>query len=146
MEFKVTIYIETYYRGPAITDNAGEWLIEYITQKGIPVTRNGIIHRDKITENALVLELLTAALETLTKMCSVRVNTGCEHVLHTTQNHWLMQWKKNDWRNAKGKEIKNKAQWQKVSDLMEIHMVSFYSEEHSYRKRMLFDLKKLMER
>lgn len=144
--FEVNIYIETYYKGPAVMDNAGEWLVEYITSKGIPVTRSGIIHKDKTTENALVLELLAAALETLTKMCSVRVNTGCEHVLHTTQNHWIVQWKKNDWRNAKGKEIKNKELWQKVSDLMQLHVVSFCNKEHSYRQCMMLDLVKIMER
>lgn len=146
MEFKVNIYIEVYYTGPAVMDNAGMWLIEYIKSNGTPVTRSGIIKKDKITENALVLELLVAALETLTKLCFVRVNTRCEHVLHTTQNHWLVQWKKNDWRNAKGREIKNKELWQKVSELMELHVVSFCSGEHSYRKRMLFDLVQIMER
>ena len=144
--FNVNVYIETYYRGPAVMDNAGEWLVEYIKSDGTPVTRSGIIHKDKITENALVLELLAVALETLTKLCSVRVNTRCEHVLHTTQNHWIVQWKKNDWRNAKGKEIKNKELWQKVYELMQLHVVSFCSEEHSYRKSMLFDLLQIMER
>lgn len=146
MEFKVNIYIEVYYTGPAVMDNAGMWLIEYIKSNGTPVTRSGIIKKDKTTENALVLELLAAALETLTKLCFVRVNTRCEHVLHTTQNHWLVQWKKNDWRNAKGREIKNKELWQKVSELMELHVVSFCNGEHSYRKRMLFDLVQIMER
>lgn len=92
--FEVNIYIETSIHGPKAKRAAGEWLVEFITSKGEPVTRSGIICREEISENALTLELLRDALSRLTKTCSVRVNTECGHVLNVMQNHWLAQWRK----------------------------------------------------
>ena len=89
--FHVNIYIETSIKGPAVKEAAGEWLVEYVTGTGIPVTRSGIIWRKKTTENALTLELLRNAFSILTKTCCVRVNTQCEHVLNVVNNHWLPQ-------------------------------------------------------
>lgn len=144
-KFKVTIYIETSFHGPAIRQAAGAWLIEYIKSNGDPETRQGIISKDKTTENALALELLKAALEKLTKPCSIRVNTECDHILNVMRNHWLPQWEKNDWRNTKNKPVKNAELWQQCSELMIAHSITFHSGEHSYRKVMQAEIKKELE-
>ena len=141
-KFQVTIFIETSFHGPAIKRAAGAWLIEYIKTNGDPETRQGVIFKDKTTENALALELLKVALERLTKPCQIRVNTECDHILNVMQNHWLPQWEKNDWKNAKGKSVKNVELWQQCQELMLKHSICFSSEKNSYRNVMQADIRK----
>lgn len=143
--FQVTIFIETSLHGPAIRKAAGEWLIEYIKSNGDPETRQEVIAKEKTTENALALELLRDALKRLTKPCSVRVNTECEHILNTMGNHWLPQWEKNGWNNAKGKLVKNAELWQQCQELMMKHSISFSNEENSYRNVMQTEIRKELE-
>lgn len=140
--FHVNIYIETSSRGPAVRKAAGEWIVEFVTSKEVPVTRSGIIYHEKTTEYALALELIKDALSILTKPCSVIVNTTCTSILNATQNHWVSQWRKNDWTRAQGKPVSNKELWQQVSELMDNHYVEFDSGQHSYRNVMQKDIQK----
>ena len=142
--FNVSIYIETSIKGPLVKKAAGVWLVEYITSKDIPETRSGFLWREEATENALTLELLAAAFSILTKTCSVRVNTQCEHVLNAVRNGWLHQWKDNGWVNAKGKPVKNAELWQPLSVLMGKHLVEFDSGSHPYRLVMQDKIRKSM--
>lgn len=144
-KFKVTIYIETSFHGPAIRQAAGAWLIEYIKTNGDPETRQGVIKEDKTTENALALELLKEALGKLTKPCSIRVNTQCEHILNVMENHWLPQWEKNGWRNAKNKPVKNVELWQQCQELMQRHCISFSNVKNSYGNVMQAEIRKELE-
>lgn len=143
--FNVNIYIETSTRGPALREAAGEWIVEFITSDGTPVTRSGIIRREKTTEYTLGLELLRDALSVLTKSCSVIVNTKCERILNAAQNHWLAQWRKNGWVKANGKPVANKELWEQVSDLMGNHYVEFASGCHSYRNVMQEDINRKLK-
>ena len=144
-KFQVTIFIETSFHGPAIRQAAGAWLIEYIKKNGDPETRQGLISKEKTTENALALELLKEALGRLTKPCSIRVNTECDHILNVMRNHWLPQWEKNEWRNTKNKPVKNAELWPQCQELLMMHSITFDSGEHSYRKVMQADIKKEMD-
>lgn len=145
----VTIYIETTIRGPARRNGTGMWLVEYIKQDGTPVTRpqednqsDSVIYLENTTENALTLELLIDAFSILTKSCSVRVNTQCEHVLNATQNYWLEQWAKNDWNKTNGKPVANADLWKQVYEYMKIHDVIFENEENNYRNVMQLEILK----
>ena len=143
----VTIYIETDMKGPARRNGAGAWLVEYIKQNGEPETRpvnqtDSVMYLENTTENALTLELLLDAFSILTKSCSVRVNTRCEHVLNTTQNYWLEQWAKNGWHKSNGKQVANAELWEQVYEYMQIHEVLFEDSENSYRNIMQLEILK----
>ena len=143
----VTIYIETNMKGPARRNGAGSWLIEYIKSNGEPETRpvrqeDSVMYLENTTENILTLELLLDAFSILTKSCSVRVNTRCEHILNTTQNYWLEQWAKNDWRKSNGKPVANVELWEQVYEYMQIHEVLFENDENSYRNVMQLEILK----
>ncbi len=144
--FEINIYIETSSHGPAIRRAAGMWMIEYIKKNGEPETRQGVILKDSATENALALELLRDAFLKPTKSCSVRVNTECEHILNVLRNYWLPQWKKNDWKNAKGKPVKNEELWKQCSELMDKHTVTFENAPHSYRSVMQDRIRRELEK
>lgn len=142
----VNIYIETGYKGPARRRMAGAWLVEYILKSGKPVTRGGILYADIMSENELALRLLIQAFSILTKTCCIRVFTECTHILNSMQNHWIWQWQKNGWINAKGKAVSNEYLWKKCAELMEPHMTEWTDGEHSYRQCMLGQIQKEMER
>lgn len=141
-EFYVNVYIETSVKGPAVREAAGEWLVEYITSTGVPVTRGGILWKEKTTRNAITLELLREALSILKKTCSIRVFTQSEHILNTVNNHRLPQWEKRGWINAKGKPVGNLELWQQVYALMGNHFLEVTSEWHEYQAVMQHDIRK----
>ena len=152
--FNVSIYIETTIKGPRAGMAAGAWLVEYITGKEVPETRSGFLWREETTENALTLELLAAAFSILTKTCSVRVNTQCEHVLNATEKKkdgpdersWLERWKGNEWMNAKGLPVKNAGLWQQVSGQMSRHLVAFDFGDHPYRRVMQSEINRVLRK
>lgn len=144
----VSIYIESGIRGPARRSGAGVWLVEYIKPDGTPVTRpraipDGVVYKENTTQTALELELLIEAFSILTKTCSVRVNTQCEHILSAFENGWLEQWKKSDWKTARGKPVANAELWQQVSEYIDIQEeVMIESGENSYRNVMQMEILK----
>ncbi|MCM1219387.1 MAG: hypothetical protein NC548_33325 [Lachnospiraceae bacterium] len=138
----VNIYIETSFRGPATKRAAGAWIVEYISSTGRPVTRGGILYADRTTENELALQLVIKAFSILTKTCCARVFTECGHVLRTMKNHWIAQWEKNGWINAKGKLVRDAGTWKRCARLIEQHMTEWTDGEHEYRQCMQNRLKK----
>lgn len=140
----VNIYIETSFRGPAVRRAAGAWIVEYMSSTGKPVTRGGILYVDSTTENDLALHLVSKAFSILTKTCCAVVYTECGHILRTMQNHWLWQWRKNGWINARGKMVRNAEAWNKCADLIEKHVTEWTDNEHTYRKCMQNRIKKEM--
>lgn len=142
----VNVYIETGHKGPAKRRMAGAWLVEYTLKSGKPVTRGGILYADITTENEMALRLLIQAFSILTKTCYIRVFTECTHILNTMQNHWIWQWQKHGWINAKGKVVSNVDLWKKSAGLMEPHMTEWTDGEHSYRQCMLGRIQKEMDR
>lgn len=109
----VNIYIETSFRGPAVRKATGAWIVEYMSGTGKLITRGGILYADNTTENGLALHLVSKSFSILTKTCYAVVFTECGHVLRTMQNHWIWQWRKNGWINAKGKMVRNAEMWNK---------------------------------
>lgn len=145
--FEVNIYIETSIRGPQREKRAaGMWLVEFITSREVPVTREGLLYRENITGNALPLELLGDALSRLTKPCRIQVNTCCKYILDNMADCRLAGWEGNGWVNAKGGVVANKELWQRVSGLMDGHHVGFVCGDHSYRDVMQADIKRELKR
>lgn len=131
--YKVNIYIETSNKGPAKRKAAGMYVLEFIRENGVPETRNGIIFMESVTEDTLVLELLLEALKRITKSCSVVVFTTSRHLFNVLKNHWLSQWEKNGWKNARGKTTGNMILWQQIKEYTDRHVIELSDEEHSYR-------------
>lgn len=132
--FEVNIYIETSTKGLAKRRAAGMYVLEFIRGNGIPETRNGVIFMDSTTENEMVLELLLMALKRITKSCSLVVFTTNHNVFNVMKYHWLPQWEKNGWKNAKGQTTKHMLLWQQIKEHMDMHIVNLSDAEHSYSK------------
>ena len=144
----VTIYLESGIRGPARRSGAGTWLVEYIRKDGTPETRpveqsDAVTWLPDTTQAALELNMLIDALSILTKPCSVRINTECEHILNVFENGWIEKWKESDWQNSKGKPVANAELWQQVSEYIDVHEdVLVEKGENSYRSIMQMEILK----
>lgn len=141
---KVRIFIESTWRGPSKRDGVAMWLVEYM--KGDePVTRQGFIHVRDGTEAKGNLMAMINAFFILKKPCEASVFTQCEHILNTMQNHWHIQWQKNDWHNAKGKPVKNAELWQMLIEKGRLHTYSIQGGTHDYQNVMQIELRKELD-
>ena len=144
MRMEVRIFIESSWRGPAKRDGVAMWLVEYM-KDGEPHTRQGFIHMKAGTEAQGNLRAMINAFFILKKPCQALVFTRCEHILNTIQNHWHIQWKKNEWRNAKGKPVKNVELWEMLMDKADPHIYSVHGGHHEYTNVMVLEIEKEMQ-
>ena len=137
----VRIIVEGTWKGPAKRDGVAMWLVEYI-QGDKPITRQGFVHLKNGTETQGNLMALINAFHILKKPCETLVITQCQTVLNTLQNHWQVMWEKNDWKNAKGKEIKHPDLWKMLMEKQEPHVYRVETGFHDYQKVMQAELEK----
>lgn len=133
---KVNMYIATSRRGPSKGPGKYIYLLEYIKKNGEPVTIWGTESLEATYENELALRAIIAAGKRLRKPCRIRIFTGCNHILSATHNGWYIQWKLNGWKKADGKEIRNAALWEELSETLQPHIMTFTKDGHSYEKWM----------
>lgn len=131
----VRILIESTWHGPAKRDGVAMYLIEYM-RGDEPITRQGYVHAKDCTEAAGCLMALINAFTILKKPCDVAIVTQCDNLLNTMGNHWHIQWKKNDWHNAKGNEVRNKELWEMLMDKMDPHTYTITGGHHDYQNLM----------
>lgn len=65
------------------------------------------------TNNRMELMAAIMGLETLTRTCTVRVTTDSQYVRKGI-TEWLNGWKRNGWKTAAGKSVKNKDLWERL--------------------------------
>lgn len=97
---------------------------------------NGKQHEKQITKersaskNSNYIQSLIDAYAVLKRTCMVNVHTSSEYIVEPFRSGWIIGWEKNNWKNAKGNEVKNREQWQQLRKLMSNHSSRFlYSED-----------------
>ena len=77
------------------------------------------------TNNRMELMGAIAALEALTKPCLVELHTDSQY-LHNGISGWIYSWKRNGWRTADKKPVKNVDLWQRLDAAMARHEVRWH--------------------
>ena len=77
------------------------------------------------TNNRMELMGAIAALESLTRPCTVALHTDSQY-LRQGITAWIHGWKKNGWKTADRKPVKNAELWQKLDAERERHDVTFH--------------------
>ncbi len=77
------------------------------------------------TNNRMELTAVIRALETLTRACAVELFTDSQYVKKAFTDGWLAKWKKNGWKTAAKKPVKNQELWQELDALMARHQVNW---------------------
>lgn len=76
------------------------------------------------TNNRMELLAVIRALEVLTRPVSIRITTDSQYVKRGI-TEWIGTWKRNGWRTAARKPVKNVDLWQQLDDLVAIHEVEW---------------------
>ncbi|MDH5445611.1 MAG: ribonuclease HI [Gammaproteobacteria bacterium] len=77
------------------------------------------------TNNRMELMAAIQALEALKEPCRVDVTTDSNYVKQGI-SEWLMNWKKNGWKTANRKPVKNMDLWQRLDLATQPHQVEWH--------------------
>ena len=77
------------------------------------------------TNNRMELSAAIAALETLKRPCTVDLHTDSQYLRHGI-TQWIHGWKRNGWRTADKKPVKNADLWQRLEGAIARHEVRWH--------------------
>ena len=81
--------------------------------------------QNNATNNQMELSAAIEGLSTLKEPCNVTLFTDSKYVMDGI-TQWIQNWKKNNWKTSAKKEVKNKALWQQLDQLMAYHQVQWH--------------------
>ena len=79
---------------------------------------------DHTTNNQMELTATIEALEALKRPCEVVLTTDSQYVKNGI-TQWMANWKRNQWRTAAKKPVKNQALWQALDQAVARHQVTW---------------------
>jgi ribonuclease HI len=77
------------------------------------------------TNNRMELMAAITALETLKRPCAVEMHVDSQYVKDGITK-WIHGWKKNGWKTADRKPVKNAELWQRLDAALKTHQVSWH--------------------
>ena len=77
------------------------------------------------TNNRMEMKAVIEALSTLKRRCTVEVTTDSKYVKQGI-TEWIINWKRNGWRNSSKKPVKNADLWIELDTLSQQHDVSWH--------------------
>jgi ribonuclease HI len=77
------------------------------------------------TNNQMELSAAIEGLAALKEPCNVDLFTDSKYVMDGI-TQWINKWKKNSWRTAAKKDVKNKELWQRLDELINLHQVQWH--------------------
>lgn len=131
---EVTIYTDGASSGKS--DSPGGWAAILVYGS----TEYVIMGHDPKTTNQR-MEMLAAirGLQALTRPCRVHLVSDSAYLVNCVQQHWHRKWKRNGWRNAKGKAVSNRDLWEELLLAIQKHEVTFEHVKghagHEYNER-----------
>ena len=128
---KVNIYIYQTIKGPGTRAGSYTYILE-ADMNGKIATLTSTDTLEPMTEKAAELTVILKALSRICKECEIQI-VGCSPYMVQATSEWINNWIENDWKNAKGKEIANKEQWQNLLEYMRKYSITFTKEcQHEY--------------
>jgi ribonuclease HI len=76
------------------------------------------------TNNRMELTAAISALETLTRPCAVDLHTDSQY-LRGGVTEWMAKWKRNGWRTADKKPVKNEDLWRRLDEAVQRHEIGW---------------------
>ncbi len=77
------------------------------------------------TNNRMELMAVIKGLGALTSPCKVKLYSDSKYFLNAITKGWLQSWKKNGWKTAAKKPVKNKDLWLMLEPLLARHSIEF---------------------
>ena len=79
----------------------------------------------RTTNNRMELLAVITGLNKLKEACNVNIYTDSQYVAKAIRQGWLENWKKNGWKNASKKPVKNQDLWIALDTALNRHNVTF---------------------
>jgi ribonuclease HI len=76
------------------------------------------------TNNRMELMAAISALEAMKRPCLVELHTDSQYVKNGITS-WIHNWKRNGWRTADKKPVKNEDRWRRLDEALAIHNVDW---------------------
>lgn len=93
-----------------------------LTFKGVEKELKG--GEQHTTNNRMELMAAISALEAMKRPCLVELHTDSQYVKNGITN-WIHNWKRNGWRTADKKPVKNEDLWRRLDEALAIHKVDW---------------------
>ena len=77
------------------------------------------------TNNKMELKAAIEGLKLLNEPCNVNLTTDSKYVMQGITT-WIDNWKKNNWKNASKKDVKNKDLWVELDKYVSKHNVKWH--------------------
>lgn len=116
---RVTLYTDGACSG---NPGPGGWGV-LLLYGGARKTLNG--GEENTTNNRMELMAAIMGLESLTRPCAVDLWTDSQYVKQG-MTQWLAGWKRNGWKTADKKPVKNMDLWQRLDEAVGRHDVTFH--------------------
>lgn len=124
----VNIYIASSIRGPGRRNGVVGFVLEAEGMEGHTVTQFGSV-QDASADRAQLLAL-KYALKRIRDKNNLTVWTENAYIAAAFRQDWISGWVQREWKNCKGKEVANRAEWESV---LEGNVPQFRTgEEHSF--------------
>lgn len=140
----VNIYIFQSIKGPGTKPGAYTYILE-TDKDGNIVTLTDSGKLEPMTEKKAELVVLLKALKRLRKKCEVHV-FGVSMAMKIGFEVWIDRWIEAEWKNAKGKEVANKEEWQQLLEFKNTYEITLSEfSGHSYMNWMQQEARKKVE-
>ena len=100
----------------------GGWGV-YLSYQGSKKTLKGF--EPETTNNRMELMAAIKGLSALKKACKIELYTDSKYVMQGI-NDWIVNWKKNNWKTAARKPVKNVDLWQKLDAETNQHSIDWH--------------------
>ncbi|HUV21390.1 MAG TPA: ribonuclease HI [Gammaproteobacteria bacterium] len=118
MSAKVVIYTDGACRG---NPGPGGWGV-VMSIHGQSKTLRG--YEPDTTNNRMELIAVIEGLRALKRPCHIELNTDSKYVMQGI-NEWIHNWKRNGWKTAARKPVKNVDLWQQLDEELHRHEVDW---------------------
>ena len=81
-------------------------------------------YEDSTTNNRMELTAAIKALSLVKKKSNITVYTDSKYLMDGI-NSWLLNWKKNNWKTANKKDVKNIDLWKEIDKLNSAHIIEW---------------------
>lgn len=100
-------------------------LLRFTDAAGTPHERTLSAGYRLTTNNRMELMGAIAALEALTRPCSVTLHSDSQYVVRAFNDSWVDGWVRRGWKNAQKKPVKNADLWKRLLQAKRPHEVEF---------------------
>lgn len=119
----VDIFVKVRWNGGFRGSGKAAAVIAFVDKRGVEHIKVVTTEMEDGTTEQLQLMAVTKALHELKHPCSVGIYVNSQTIRNAVENDWVTGWEQNNWRNKRGKEIKNKEVWMLLVPLLKKHDV-----------------------